>query len=614
MNKKFRVPRELCSLINTGSDENISTFDSEKIKFSRCIEGEEIDLPLLPLQFGKEDVFYGIPESSCPEPIIDPEIISILQSQNQDAIRMLDLKSNAINQMMKYLLPEESDSEFILEEIEFSRCIEEEEIDLPLLPLQFGEEDIYFGIPESPCPNPITDPEIISILQRRNPKPRHAPDLSLGFGKKQENLELVSLEKFIVSELTLMVYMGELCVYQAPCWKQLDRRQCTVQLRRLFRENHLDSCLTEKEYRDLYRLLLSNPDIQRDSEFDTPSNLLNLTDGTLDIEKLILYQHKPEDGFFTYLDIESEEILGAKKGEVFEHFIQDISNGNPDIRKQVLELIALAITGYEAKVFYALLGPSNSGKTQLSRFITELLGRDQVMNISGIQELGGRFTLSSMENKKLCLCPDLPDAPLPAAAIGAIKQSVGNDAIKIEAKYKNSKTIYKKPLFVFVGNYAIRVPNASKETALMERMVIIPFAEAVPAENRTEQLYKLLLSEAPYIIAQAIYAYRELLHNNFNVTRSAVPAEYLPEESREQFYCVKDFIENCCKFIDNEEITTESLYMAYQTTGNYNDFYSLSKIDFSRLLSQVLADYDSVKAVKRVAGKELRGYKGITLI
>ena len=510
-------------------------------------------------------------------------------------------------------IPREEDLDYDPGAVEVSYCVEEEGINFPLRALNCGELDVTYGVPEPLESQSIVDPFVTSAFQRRRRESIHIPDLSQGFAKKQENLDLVSLEKFIVSELVLMVYQGELCIYEAPCWKQMDLRKCTIQLRKLFREHHLDSCLTGKEYQELYRLLLSNPDIQREKEIEISPNLLNLVDGTLDIEKLILYQHKPEDGFFTYLDIESDEILDAEKGVVFERFIQDISNGNLDIRKQVLELIALAITGYEAKVFYALLGPSNTGKTQLARFIAELLGREYVMNISGIQELGGKFALASMENKKLCLCPDLPDAPLPAAAIGTIKQAVGQDAIKIEAKYRNPKTIYKKPLFVFVGNYAIRVPNVSKEAALMERMIIIPFAEAVPTEQRKEQLYKLFLGEAPYIVAEAIYAYRELLQNNFNVTRVPVPAEYMPEEAREQFHCVKEFVENCCKLNADGEVTTESLYKAYQTLGDYGEFYSLTKIEFSRLVSQVLSEYDSVTAVKRVAGKDARGYKGIEL-
>ena len=121
-------------------------------------------------------------------------------------------------------------------------------------------------------------------------------------------------------------------------------------------------------------------------------------------------------------------------GPYFEHFAAQIGNNDLQVRQQLLELIALAITGYEAKVFYVLLGPSNTGKTQFGRFLEELLGRENVASLAGVHDFSNRFTTSSLEGKMLATCLDLPDSPLPSVAVGVIKQVGGDDPIKGGAK------------------------------------------------------------------------------------------------------------------------------------------------------------------------------------
>ena len=80
----------------------------------------------------------------------------------------------------------------------------------------------------------------------------------------------------------------------------------------------------------------------------------------------------------------------------------------------------------------------------------------------------------------------------------SLKQFVGDDPIKVEQKYKDSRTIYQKPLLLFAGNHPIRISNITQEQALFNRMVVIPFQNPVAPAQMRQQLYKSLLEEAPY--------------------------------------------------------------------------------------------------------------------
>ena len=164
---------------------------------------------------------------------------------------------------------------------------------------------------------------------------------------------------------------------------------------------------------------------------------------------------------------------------------------------------------------------------------------------------------------------------------------------------------------MFAGNHPIRIPNMAKEQALLNRMIVIPFSNATPPEQQTQQLYRLLQQEAAYIVGQSISAYRDLIQRNFVVTRSAIPPEYAPEEGKSQILDVDAFVSSFCVLDETGEVSTTQLYQVYQDTS-----YScnvLSRIEFARTLSDVLSRYTGVTAIKRVHGQDSRGYKGICL-
>ena len=493
-----------------------------------------------------------------------------------------------------------------------------EVVDLPIMLRENTVVDVteeYIAIQERyfSAGKLISARELSDLLQHKKPVPT-PPDISAGLGRKQERQDIVNLEKYITGSLTLMVYKGALWEFEAPCWRYLDFCRAAICFRRLFDRTGLSNTLTTNEYRAIYQLLLSDPDIQHEDDIEPPLHCINLQDGTLNLLTMEFYPHDPHDGFFSFLNLSFQDIQEMSSGPYFEHFAAQIGNNDLQVRQQLLELIALAITGYEAKVFYVLLGPSNTGKTQFGRFLEELLGRENVASLAGVHDFSNRFTTSSLEGKMLATCLDLPDSPLPSVAVGVIKQVVGDDLIKVEAKYKDSRTIYRKPLLLFAGNHPIRISGIEREDAFLNRMVVIPFLNPVPPENMQPKLYTRLLDEAPYIVARAIEAYKELLERNFTVTRVDLPEAYVPQDSRNGYRAVERFISECCMLQPEYETETRLLYFAYQRFANERSLARLSEIEFSRRLSEYLKTCTNVTRCKRVKDKNLRGYQGIGLL
>lgn len=423
--------------------------------------------------------------------------------------------------------------------------------------------------------------------------------------------DLTALEEFLCRVQQWAVHQGALCLYSPPCWRRLDDHTAEVEIRKTLRDHSFDGPLISSDYRELRKMLLLNPDIQVAGEFAPPELCLNLADGTLDVLSGEWRAHDSADGFFSFLDLTSQEVFSGESTGAFERFVQQVSAGDEDIRRQLLELVGLMVTGYSLKNFFVLVGPSNTGKSQFGRFLGELVGREYVETIRNIDDFGDKWIMGSLRGKKLVTCLDLPNKPLSPKAVGLIKQLAGDDAVKGEYKRGALFTFYEKPLLVCAGNFPIRVPRIERDQAFLNRMVTIPFSNPVRADEERQQFFRVLLDDAPYIVKCALEALRDLAARNFQLTQVELPEEYAPQEGNEGIKAVKAFVDSCCELAEDAEETTADLFYAYT---EMEGAIGLSEIEFGRLLSSALKTVPRVEASKRVGRTDHRGYRGVRIV
>lgn len=456
------------------------------------------------------------------------------------------------------------------------------------------------------------DPHSFSKSPKQSLKPR-VPDVSLGLGQRQAKKDIVALAKYMSTTLILMVYQDELYEFKPPCWKYLKKKDACTRILEILNADEINGCLVDSDALAIYRRLIIDPNLQHRQELEPPSETINFRDGTYNIMEQHFYEHRPEDEFTYFIDVDWSEVCSSPSGETFEAFVASSGDGNPLVRQQLLELVALALTGTELKYFYVLLGQSHTGKTQFGRFLEELVGKSNVQSLRGVGDFGDRWVGGQIAGCRLVTCLDLPDKPLPASAVAMIKQLVGDDSVKGERKYKDPFTFYRKPLLLFAGNHPIRVPNIAKEEALLNRMVVIPFANPCDERDMIQHLYKELLREAPYIVREAIAAFEALADRNYQITRSEIPAEFQPEDGRRAVRDIEKFIQSCCELNAEQETSSADLWDAYCLYTESRDSAILNQIDFSRNLAQVLESIKIIRPLKRVNGTDARGYRGITL-
>lgn len=431
--------------------------------------------------------------------------------------------------------------------------------------------------------------------------------------KRPEKFDPAWAYIYLKNSLTLRVVNNQLFYFQGPCWHHLDDGDAEA----LFLdvpEKVGVRCYQTYSIQNLRKRLVLDIELRHKGQFAAKKGCINFLDGTLDLLSEEFYDHSPSDCFTAFINCSYEEIQHSScGGEVFENFVRNFSGGNPAVRQQVLELIAVAVSGVQLKSFFVLLGPSHSGKTQLGRFMVELLGVEQAESITDIGDFEKDFTVGPLAGKRLVTCLDLPDAIIPARAVSILKQLVGDDPVKGQLKHKNAFTFYQKPLLLLAGNHPLRLQNKEKERAFLNRMVIIPFANPCPPEIMHQQLYADLLNETPYILGQAITAFQALKARNFQLTQVDVPEEYRTETYVEEDP-IRIFLTNCCVEIPGAEIKTSDLWNEYTDFALHSELPCLNEISFSRAIAKTIAlHYPSVKSVKRVGKTDQRGFRGIQL-
>lgn len=445
------------------------------------------------------------------------------------------------------------------------------------------------------------------------------PDIADGLGKRRESQDMVALEDFAVQHADWLIFEGCLCIYKKPCWIKLKSDdEALREIRRIFRPyEEIRSSLTSRDYKMIYNGLLSNPSVETLDVLHTPEDCINCRDGVLDLLTMESRPCKPSDHYFYCFDLFCHEIQSPPEyGCYFENFVAQAGNGNVDVRRQILELIALAMTGKQLKVFYAMLGPSNCGKSQIGKFLEELLGRENVMVVRHIDDFAGSFTVGSLYGKLLGMCLDLPAGTLPQSAVAILKQMVGSDPIKGERKYADPFMFDVKPLLLLAGNHPIQVNHADREDAFFNRLVTIPFANPVSdASEVIIDLYKQFLDEAAYIVHEACLAYQDLADRNWNPTRVPVPAEFSQREGDDNFLAVQDFVENCITTSPKSKVSTASLFEAYQSYAEETGHRMLNKTVFGRTVSDVLnRTIPSSESIKAIYKNGPRGYLNIALL
>jgi putative DNA primase/helicase len=322
----------------------------------------------------------------------------------------------------------------------------------------------------------------------------------------------------------------------------------------------------------------------RDEHIDRAPQYINLQNCLFNTETMRPENHKA-DAYMTWkLDFPYDPHAGCP---VFWDYLTTMFVDKEGCTSHPLIHMFLEALGYSMtadtslKASFWLVGPPDSGKSTLIKFLSGLMG--DMHTAIDLNQIGlNRFLLASTIGKRVITCTEanagsvLPDAIF-KAMVG------GTDEIQVDVK--------NKPAITFIPEFKVwwgmnDMPKIiDRSGAVFRRMFPLPFFFSIPVERRDPLLYQKLMEERSGIFNEAMRAL-ERLRLNGDFTQAEVSIRFR-EEQRFKNDPEAMFIDECVIMEEKSKIPAAELQIAYAVWRKINGYApkstSNAKADFARL-------------------------------
>jgi putative DNA primase/helicase len=319
------------------------------------------------------------------------------------------------------------------------------------------------------------------------------------------------IAEYIKSRVAIKSLEGNLYVFNpaASVYERYDNNSMGILIDALAKEE-IVKIGNSGAYREVINYLKYDHTIAIKEEKALPNNVWAFNDCFVDIHTGMT---APNDGrYFITSTLQCNYNRNAFC-PIFDDFIFSVTGGETNLIELIWEIIGYTLSSVmNAKSFFTFVGPKDTGKSLLINVIKSFFLPDCVSGL-GISDLGVKFALEDLRNKRLNICADLTDESIPQRAVGAIKILTGLDLARTERKFNSSKTFYCTSKLIFSANYCVKVDKPDE--AFSERQVTVPFLYPIPKERQDKQLLSRLRTELPGIAVKAMEGYMNLVANNY---------------------------------------------------------------------------------------------------
>lgn len=244
----------------------------------------------------------------------------------------------------------------------------------------------------------------------------------------------------------------------------------------------LDCFITQAKIMDVYRLITDDPRLVRSSaDINYDKKLVNFKNGVYDIASGELLPH--DSKYFQTIQIPHNLKLGGakplKETALYSYLKDQCRLSGADIQMLLIYFAYCITLEAQLKTFMVLLGPTNSGKSVLIRFLTNLVGEQNTAALS-MHELNMRFYPAQLYGKLLNACAD--NSSMPLQAIENLKKITGGDQIMHEKKGKEPFFFIPFAKLIFSFNQ-MPLQLEEKSNAFYGRMRIVGMLTALNLDN-----------------------------------------------------------------------------------------------------------------------------------
>jgi P4 family phage/plasmid primase-like protien len=349
-------------------------------------------------------------------------------------------------------------------------------------------------------------------------------------------------------------------------------------------------------------------------ELDQDLWKLNCLNGTLDLKTGKLLPHNRDDLITKQIAVRYDPAAECPNWMNFLEFIMKDEQGN--VKRDLIEFLQKAV-GYSLtgsireQAMFILHGEGRNGKSTFINTIKDLLGSyaSQANTDTFMVKKGETINndIAALKGARMVSAVETEEGKRLAESL--VKQLTGGEAIKAR--------FMRQDFFEYLPQYKIFLttnhkPNiAGTDTGIWRRIRLIPFSVIIPENQIDLRLDEKLKAEYPGILRWAVEGCMKWLHEGLGIPEEIKAAT---KEYRDEMDVTKGFLEECCSIHPSLQVTTKSLYKAYQDWCAENGEYHLTKRKFTDKVKSVMAADGLILRDTRIGAKSDRGYNGIGLL
>ena len=469
---------------------------------------------------------------------------------------------------------------------------------------------------------PASAPKFSQLVKAKHGAISNPSEVMQELAQNKRSQAIYQAAQLVKSELRLCTVNGQLCVYSAPLWKPVDQHAFYTIVRERCREGEsLYSRMTSGDQAALIRTLLEDAGLQcTQDDLEPDPGFICISDGIYDIDRGIVLEASSKYFFTSALPISTADIKNPVNHGVFDNFLANCTDGLPQVRKRLLEVMGTILCGSMPRNFYVLQGGTSTGKSVVGDLIRGvLLGESVCLALNSPTQLRENHISGSMVDKRLIFCMDLPDGRFDPATVGILKQMTGDpNNMTANRKHVQQQSFKSRCKILFSSNFIVQLKGGRQDEAFFDRMICVPFFNSVPKDARDINLLEKLKLEKGYIFQQAMAALRDLRGRNFVFTESdqqvldaACSKSKISTLQENKEAAVRAFVSGCCRIAAGEEILFADLHGAYALFCAQKGYAPFANSAFGSKLRELYPELGDAR--RCMNGRQHRFVTGICL-
>ena len=238
--------------------------------------------------------------------------------------------------------------------------------------------------------------------------------------------------------------------------------------------------------------------------FNSDEDIVNFNNGLFHLSTGELTPHTSEILSTVRIPCNYDSTLTLEKdAPTFSQFLDELVSEDPYDRSFLLEFMGAVISnvpGYKFKKCAMLVGPGNTGKSQLRQLLISLIGEQNNQAIE-ISKLNDRFSTSQLYQKRLAGSGDVSFVKVQEMSV--VKNLTGGDTINAELKGKDAFSYKYRGYLLFNAN-ELPAFGGDRGQHVYDRFCIVQCNNVIPPEKQNHHLLEEMLSEKDAIASVAL--------------------------------------------------------------------------------------------------------------